>query len=1097
MTVFAIVLATTAVTAGFAHVADRVLDNFESLAPWQVRHTDDVTATLHGAEGKSGRALCMDFNFTDAHGKPINGYATARRELPLDFPDNYELSFRVHGNAGVNTLQFKLVDASGDNVWWINRPDFSFPHDWQKIMVKKRQLEFAWGPTNDRELKHSASVEFVVASGRDGGKGTVCFDELAMRALPPPDSTPLKAQHAVASSQLAGFPAEAAIDGDANSAWRSDPASGTAQHLDLDLGKTREFGGLVLHWRHDEAPARVRVQQSDDGKAWRDTSGTRARNGDDDALLLTESEARYVRLEVSGSEGRGVGLREIEVKDLDWGATPNTFFRNVAKSAPRGAYPRGFVEQSYWTIVGVDGGGVPALISEDGALQPGKAGFSIEPVLRVDGKTVAWADVEPTQSLRNGYLPMPGVEWRRGSVQLDVTAFATGTRERAQLVAQYELRNTGAVVQQVDLALAIRPFQVNPPMQFLNTPGGVAPIHDLAWDGSQVLVDNSPGVVALTQPVKFVATPLADGSIVERLQQTLSPIARDGGEGRVKGQRPGLEQADRSAGRLPLTPTLSPEQTRERGSGTVHDDAGYASGALVYHFDLAPQAHRRVVLVAPLTGAAQVPEPPADAEAWADAQREAVAAAWRDKLDRVQLTLPPQAQRLADTLRTAHAHMLMSRDGAALRPGTRSYARSWIRDGAMIADALLRLSDTDAVRGYVDWYALHQFANGKVPCCVDHRGSDPVPENDSHGELIHAIAQLYRYSGDRSGLEKRWPHIEAAIGYMDSLRASESGAVEPGAANAAFKGLMPASISHEGYSAKPMHSYWDDFWALTGYKDAAEMAQVLDKGDAATRIARARDEFARDLEASIATAVKQRGIDYIPGCAELGDFDATSTTIALTPAGEQSKLPWDLLHNTFERYWHDFAARADGTRSWNDYTPYEWRTVGSFVRLGQRERAQAAIDFFFTSGARPPAWNQWAEVVGHDAREPRFIGDMPHAWVASDFVRSTLDLFAYERADDRALVLAAGVPAEWLDGNGIAIEHLRTPYGEVSYSLKREGKRVLLRVAAGAKPPGGFVFAGPGDASGTRVAHVDGRRVESKGGEVHFAAAPAEVMVED
>ena len=30
----------------------------------------------------------------------------------------------------------------------------------------------------------------------------------------------------------------------------------------------------------------------------------------------------------------------------------------------------------------------------------------------------------------------------------------------------------------------------------------------------------------------------------------------------------------------------------------------------------------------------------------------------------------------------------------------------------------------------------YQFANGKVPCCVDRRGADPVPENDSAGEFL-------------------------------------------------------------------------------------------------------------------------------------------------------------------------------------------------------------------------------------------------------------------------------------------------------------------------------------------------------------------------
>src|SRR5204862_15672 len=84
------------------------------------------------------------------------------------------------------------------------------------------------------------------------------------------------------------------------------------------------------------------------------------------------------------------------------------------------------------------------------------------------------------------------------------------------------------------------------------------------------------------------------------------------------------------------------------------------------------------------------------------------------------------------------------------------------------------------------------------------------------------------------------------------------------------------------------------------------------------------------------------------------------------------------------------------------------------------------------------------------------------AWVASDFIRSTLDLFAYERDADRALVLGAGIPAAWLRGRGIAVEGLRTPYGSLSYSLRQQGTRTLLHIASGAGvPPGGFVFIWP------------------------------------
>jgi hypothetical protein len=1060
--------------------APRTLDNFDNLTPWTAQHTDDVTATLQGADGKTGRALRLQFDFTDAHGNPINGYATARRELPLQLPDNYELSFWIRGEAPENTLQFKLVDAIGEIVWWLNRPDFTFPHEWRQIKVKKRQIEFAWGPIKDRTLRRSAAIEFVVSSGRDGGKGSIEIDELAIRELPP-EKGAYPAPLASASSSL-GPPAQNALDVRSNAIWCSAPGKGAEQTFDVDLREPREFGGIVLDWQEGTAPQSYDVQFSDDRGTWRTVRGVRNGDGGRDPLDLPESETRYVRIAMHAGRGDRYCLLHLEVKDLAWGATPNAFFQALAKDAPRGTYPRGFSEQPYWTVVGIDGGPTPALISEDGALQPGKASFSIEPLLMVDGKLITWADVQSLQSLRDGYLPIPRIEWKSGQIALTIEAFASGTRERSQVATRYRLRNDGETAQVIDFALAIRPFQVNPPAQFLNTPGGVALIHDLARSGNSVMVDGQARVVTLTKPDRFLATTFDGGSLIERVRahesvRALVEEAPAGGEAvRRKRHYQGLSTQAGDA------------------AETVHDATGYASGALLYHVELAAHASSDVVLLAPLTGAAQLPADAQPASEWFDRQIQASAADWRAKLDRVTLKLPPSGQRIADTVRTALAHILITRDGPALRPGTRSYARSWIRDGAMIADGLLRLGDSDAVRDYVDWYAPHQFANGKVPCCVDHRGSDPVPENDSHGELIHLIAQLYRYGGDRAELERNWPHIAAAIGYMDVLRNSERTDANRMPGREANFGLMPASISHEGYSAKPMHSYWDDFWALTGYKDAVDMARALGKDDAVAAITRSRDEFRHDLFSSIEVATKAHAIDYLPGCAELGDFDATSATVMLSPAGEQQALPQDLLHNTFERYWRGFVERSDGVKAWDDYTPYEWRTVGSFVRLGWRERAQAAIDFFFASGARPLAWNQWAEVVGHDPRKPRFVGDMPHGWVASDFVRSALDLFVYERESDHALVLAAGVPEAWLDGDGIAIEHLRTPYGELSYRLKRTGSQVNMQVAGGAKPPGGFVFAWPA-AQPPKHATINGKSVEWKGGELHFPTAPADIEI--
>ncbi len=169
-------------------------------------------------------------------------------------------------------------------------------------------------------------------------------------------------------------------------------------------------------------------------------------------------------------------------------------------------------------------------------------------------------------------------------------------------------------------------------------------------------------------------------------------------------------------------------------------------------------------------------------------------------------------------------------------------------------------------------------------------------------------------------------------------------------------------------------------------------------------------EMRQDVLASIRAVIAEKNLDFIPGSADLGDFDATSTTIALDPGGEQARLPAVELARTFDIYWERFEKRASNRRAaGNEYTPYEWRVAGSFVRLGRRDRAQALFDFFMAD-RRPSGWNHWAEVVWNEPRMPRFIGDMPHGWVGSDFLRSFLDLFAYEGAGG-SLVLGAGPSA--------------------------------------------------------------------------------------
>ncbi|HWW11394.1 MAG TPA: carbohydrate-binding protein, partial [Brevundimonas sp.] len=673
--------------------------------------------------------------------------------------------------------------------------------------------------------------------------------------------------------------------------------------------------------------------------------------------------------------------------------TQTSFMMAVAKESRRGLYPRGFAgEQPYWTLVGVDGGGESGLMGDDGAIELRRGGPSVEPFVLDNGRLVTWADVNITQSLQDGYLPIPSVTWEGEGWTLKVTAFADGTPEQAALWGRYDLTNTSDRPRHLTLALMARPFQVNGPSQFLTTPGGAAPIAFVSWEDDQLVID--------VTRIKLLAYP--DGVAVAPFQQGADPQSLVA-SGRAPKLEPGFDTA--------------PTNLDLRG-GEIPD--GMSAAALLYDQVLQPGETRTLGIATALAGEAPLSSNSPMVATALDTLQQQVADAWREKLDRFDIILPPEAGPVEAVMKSSLAHMLMSRQGPILQPGTRSYNRSWIRDGAMMAEGLNRLGHADLSADYLRWFAPLVFENGKVPCCADSRGADPVPENDSHGEFVFLAAEAYRYTGDAALLRSVWPQVQGAIRYMDELRASTRTAAFEAADKRHLFGLLPPTISHEGYSDRPAYSYWDDFWGLRGYGDAVFIAETLGDADAAARFRASEAQFKADIMASITATARFHGIDWIAGAADRGDFDATSTTIALSPGGLVDELPQALLRGTFDKWWENFTARQENRQAWKDYTPYELRNVGAMVRLGRREDALRALDFYFAD-MRPRAWNGWAEVVGRDAREPRFIGDMPHAWISSDYIRSALDLLVYERDSDHALVLAAGAPTAWLEGEGVGV----------------------------------------------------------------------------
>lgn len=974
-----------------------LLDDFESKDGWDFIKSDGVDLNLSIDKGREGSAIRFDYDFTKG-----TGYGGIQKWFPIDLPENYEFTFWVKAESPSNNFEIKFIDNSGDNVWWVNNRNYSFPTEWTKIRIKKRHIGFAWGPTEDKNLKRVDRIEFTVASFV-GGKGTVWIDNLKFEPLDPePKSYPKP--KVKASSTVKKQEARLMLDGSDETHWLSKGVKN--QSVILDFTMRREFGGLQISWLEKYYANKFNILLSNDAKSWEKVYSVESNLSNKSFIRLAEADARFLKIELLESNNpKGFGICEIKVLDIASSLSQNDFLIHTAKNSPIGDYPRYFLEQaSYWTVTGVNNDMKEAMINEDGMVEVDKALFSIEPIIKVSEKVFNWSNVKATQSMNFprekqelGFTP--SVTW-----QVDDLTFTTGisasgeANVNSQLNIGYFFENNSDQIKEFELYLLVRPYQVNPYYQFLNLAGGAGKINTISEiePGRKIAADEKV-IISLKPYDSFTANAFDAGNPVDLVRR----------------------------GRL-------------YNNSTAIDPNGQANGAIKYSIKLNPRETTKFFVIVPfyedIANSNSITNEHITNE-FAETEE-----FWKGKIDHIKFNLPQSANRIVNSYKSNLFYILVNRDKSGIQPGSRSYERSWIRDGSLTSSALLKSGIVEEVKDFIEWYAKHQYENGKVPCVVDFRGPDPVPEHDSHGQLIYLIREYFNFTNDTAFLRSKNQNVLMAVDYIESLVAERSTDHFKFGNDSirAYYGIVPESISHEGYSEKPMHSYWDNFFIMKGLKDAVDIQKILGEKENYHRISKIRDAFKVNLYTSIDLAMKTRGVDYIPGCVELGDFDATSTTIALTPCNEYKNLPKPQVYNTFDQYYQFFKDRRDGKREWVNYTPYEVRLIGSFIFLDQPERAHELIEFFLDD-RRPQGWNHWAEVVWNEYRIPRFIGDMPHTWVGSDFINAIRSMFVYENEYDESLVLAAALYQDWIDApEGMSIENLPTYYGDISFSIKRD-----------------------------------------------------------
>jgi len=756
------------------------------------------------------------------------------------------------------------------------------------------------------------------------------------------------------------------------------------------------------------------VYLSDDSKSFRDVGRILTGNGGSDSFWWRSTTSRFFRLTVhETSAPEGAIVNELKLRILNKDRMPIGQLERAAAAGRGDLYPQSLLgRQVYWTALGKYDEAEQALFDEYGNLEPQRGSPQITPLIRLDHALHgAPASASISQSLAGGSLPIPTVEWAAGDVEIRVTAFA----HAGLAVMENRVTNRSAATRKGALVLAVRPVQINPYWQH----GGHAAINSIVVDGRAASVNDRPYATFSRDPDSVAVADFDNGDVVRLIE---------------KGPR--------------------------KTAPSLRSDSGLLSGACEFAFSLAPGASLAVVMSSPMRDGVKP-----QAEAPFDALRETVAQDWRAKIGPRKITVGDRE--VSDTVEAQTAFILVNSTEFAFKPGPRNYDRTWIRDGSAQALALLWAGLVEEAKAYVAWYAKRIYENGMVPPILNvdgavNRGYGSDIEFDAQGEFVGIAADVYRISRDRAFLGAIFEPIVRATRFVEELYARTDAEHSP---ETRFHGLLAPSISHEGHS-KPSYSYWDDYFALSAWRNCEYLAcEIGDEGAAANADAKGR-EFAANLTRSIRMTAEKMKTDLIPGSADRDDVDPTSTSIAFEPCRVDDAFPPELVAATYDRA----AARVKEISSPDfkaNYSPYDLRNLNAFVSLGRYDDAFRLLSAMLAC-RRPRGWRGWAEVVWSDMRAPEYIGDMPHTWVGAEFSCAVRRMLL--RENGATLELFRAVPDGWWAGEGITLNDLPTAFGAANLRARRGRSQVTVDLSLSGPAPERILVRYPG----AKLARADG-----------------------
>ncbi|MCX7019690.1 MAG: discoidin domain-containing protein [Candidatus Sumerlaeota bacterium] len=445
------------------------------------------------------------------------------------------------------------------------------------------------------------------------------------------------------------------------------------------------------------------------------------------------------------------------------------------------------------------------------------------------------------------------------------------------------------------------------------------------------------------------------------------------------------------------------------------------TGMAIYDVDLAPGQSRALIFKMPA-------HPVATKDArqiamirkadYADLRAKTIEF-WRDRLARgAQFSIPEQ--KVQDTHRASLMYdwIAIWTNGKYWAQGVNKtqYNWFWLRDGAYIIRAYDMLGHHDVAEKCLEYFLTFQKPDGSF--------SSQKGQLDGFGQALFALGQHYFATGDKAYAQRVYKYFPPAIEWLKQKRAADQ-----------YHLLPPTEALDNEFISGRYTGH--NFWALSGVRMAARMAQALGHESSAQKFRAEYDDYRSALMKRLDEVCGKDGpippgLD-VPGGQQWGNLLGVYPSEVLAPDDARVSATLARMHREIFN---------EGVMTYMGQLHHYLTIKESQNHLPRNEQRQAVEDlynFLLHTGSCNECFEWRTEAWG-----ARDVGENfpPHGWGAAMYNAMLRNMLIREWGGDggftpRELHMFSAISPAWaVSGKEISIRKAPTEMGNVDSALR-------------------------------------------------------------